>query len=285
MKRFLKNIVIFTIPILVVLVLCFVNVVYNYYDTLARLRIMSNYRILIMGDSQMQRINPKYFIDSCYNFASSGEHYYFTYQKIMLLTNNPNYKIKQIVLGVSAHNFSPINSKLFDVRSFEGKNSLSRYYYFIRSQDFISLKDKFRINIMRTIILSKTDWAGFYNSNYANPDTSTMNKSLKMHYQSYNNINHCESQELFLEKIVDLCASTKIQLIFVATPYHQYYKKNVNSHYFKILNNNLKKYQPITFLNYINDTISPSYFSDANHLNTKGAEFYSKMIGKAIRKQ
>ena len=131
MKKFAIKIVIFSIPALL-----FVLINFTYYHvkkskTDSKLTALSEHPVLLMGDSQIQRLRGDYISQGAKNLASSGEHYYFTYQKLQTLVQNKNHRIDTLILGVSIHNFAPIYNRLFNLNFPEGEKSLKRYLYFM----------------------------------------------------------------------------------------------------------------------------------------------------------
>lgn len=285
MKQFFTKIFIFIIP--VILACLFTLLYYKYYKDKvnSELNRIASFDCLILGDSQMQRIDPMAFSGECYNFASSGEHYYFTYQKLKKIISSENHKTKKIVLGVSVHNFSPFYNRLFDLDFPEGQASFCRYLYFIDLDEHTFIKDKKKLLINSLIngIYIKSDWGGFYTSNNENPDSTIVLKTLKTHYTIASSENrHSKEQIKYLHLIDSLCKSNNINLFLVSTPYHPFYKKSIDPYYFNSLEEVLSTMKNINYINYLDYQIDPSLMSDGNHLNSKGSEIFSKMMNENI---
>lgn len=284
MRRFIKDIFIFIIPLLL-----FIPFTALYYYT-KKLKIasefkqISSYETLIMGDSQMQRINPELFSLNTYNFSNTGEHYFFTYQKIIWLLSMEDHNIKQIILGVSAHNFSPFYERLFDIKGQEGKASLRRNVYFLElsDNDFFDFDDLVTIGALKGIY-SKPDWGGFKNSVFANPDSLTINKMLKIHYLKGNadTINISEQIE-YLFRIDSICNANDIRLFLVTAPYHPSYLNQIDSIYIDLLEQTVSSLKNVNCINYLNYNVDPKIMSDAVHLNSEGSVIFSKMINDTL---
>jgi hypothetical protein len=282
MKDLIKKSLLFIFLLLIPIVVLIVIIKSNSREIIPKLERYSNFSTLIMGDSQMQRINPEGFENKkTGNFASSGEHYYFTYQKLKFLTGNKNSNLEQIIIGVSPHNFAPIYSKLFDPSTAQGANSIERYYYFINDNDFVNLLDVLKFKHLRNIVIANPDWGGFYKSNKSKLDTVTINRVFKMHFEGMSK-DFSQSQEKYLGKIVELCLLEKIDLTFVATPYHPFYKSKIDNYYLTRYYAVINKYQSANYLNFMNDSINLEWMSDGNHLSLKGSSVYSKKISDAI---
>ena len=252
------------------------------------LKSIAEYECIIMGDSQLQRLKPDLFDYKTYNFASSGEHYYFTYQKIQKILEFKDHRIKKIIVGVSLPSFAPAYNRLFDLNFPEGENSLERYLYFIylNNTEFLKLKDLIKKNVLRSImkgIFNKPDWGGLFVSQVENPDSLTINKVFNIHYGMKKNENPVsKNQILYLSKIQQICVDNHIDLYLVSGPNHPLYKKKVDSLYYNVLYNTTLSLKNTKYINYLNDQVNSNLMSDPVHLNSKGADIYSKMINDSI---
>lgn len=283
MRRFGKQTLFFIAPLIVAAALWFV---YYWVMTMivsSRMNEIAKNEVLIMGDSQMQRINPVYFTKPTYNFASSGEHFYFTFQKLKTLTSIEKSNIKQVVLGVSAHSFAPVYTKFFDPGSPEGQKSLGHYFYFFDGNEFFRKKDLFDMASLKRVLFGTPDWGGLFESDLANPDTARIERALKMHFGGTGA--ECSTSQLtYLDAIVGHCQRNDIELILVSTPYHPYYHSRVDDIYFQILRKMVNEYLALTYLNFLDTNMSTDLMSDGNHLNKRGAEIYSRQINEEINR-
>ena len=289
MKKVIYRLIIFfTIPLTIFILITGIYYYNEKQEVTLNLKKFSNFENLIMGDSQMQRIKPNLFNYKTYNLASDGEHYYFTYQKIKKIISFKNHKVKRIILGFSLPHFSPVYNRLFDLKFPEGHNSLVRYLYFINldNSEFIKLSDFTDKSTPRSIvkgIYSKPDFGGLVLSNYKNPDSITINRIFRMHYRIKKDEDSISSGQIkYLQDIQRICNKNNIELYLVSTPFHSLYKKKIDSLYFRTLKNTLNSLQNVKYINYLNEQTNPNWLSDANHLNSKGADIYSKMISDSI---
>ena len=285
MRKFIIKTITFCIPAIIFFIstLIFYHISKSQIDS--KLTGFSKYQVLLMGDSQIQRINGELISNKSKNIASSAEHYYFTYQKLLLILENKNHKIEKIILGVSIHNFGPVYNRLLNINLSEGKNSLERYIYFIRLFDDSNFITSFDVDYKSVFsgIYSTPDWGGFSESTKSNPNVKTINKTFNMHFSIKRDEGEfCSAQRTYLYKIDSICTDNNIDLILVSTPYHSIYKEKIDAKYFDFFSETLRKLNHRTYLNFIVDKIDPSFMSDANHLNKLGAEKYSEIIKKEI---
>ena len=283
MKRFLRDIALFTLPLLAAAALWFIWYLIVGTVVGSRMEKIAQNEVLIMGDSQMQRINPEYFTSPAYNFASSAEHYYFTYHKLRIITSFSDNKVKSVILGLSAHTFCPVYSRLFDIEYPEGKKSLERYFYFIEGDKFIDDSDYLDLGNLKRVVLSRPYWGGLFSSENSNPGTEVIDKAYEMHYGG-DDTDNGSNQIRYLAEIVSLCRENGIELYLVSTPYHPDYQRRVDEKYFHILSETLRTLGDVNYINYMDTSINTDLMSDGNHLNTTGAAIYSRLLNEAVNK-
>jgi len=286
MKKFAAKILKFSIPGLLFILISFTYYHISKTNVESKLTALSEHSVLLMGDSQIQRLIGDSISLGAKNLASSGEHYYFTYQKLQTLIQNKNHRIDTLILGVSVHNFAPVYNRLFNLNFAEGKKSLKRYLYFIPlfdDADFITTFDKV-LKPLISGIYAAPDFGGFYESTNSNPNEEIINKAFNMHFSiKQEEAKFSHSQRDYLYKIDRLCTENNIDLILVSTPYHFDYKEKIDRKYFDFFSKSLKKLKHRRHLNFIEDPIAPRFMSDANHLNKLGAQKYSRIIGKELK--
>lgn len=286
MKNFIQKLIIFTIPFLCFILISFIVFKVKQNNVQDEAEMIAQSECLLVGDSQMQRINPAFFSGKTTNIASSGEHFYFTYHKLKRILENKNNKVKKIVLGVSVHNFSPIYTKSFDVSMKEGKSSFERYFYFLPSyysNDFSNFGET-SLHLITKSLFKSAEWGGFYESENREPTKKIIDKTFEMHYA----INEKDlgrnkfQQKKYLDKIDSLCTANKIQLFICSLPYHDEYKKQIEKKYFQIFNDAVDDLNSRSKINFLSESPDVTWMSDANHLSVDGAAIYSKKINQII---
>ncbi len=244
---------------------------------------IAQYSIVIMGDSQMQRLKSNLFPD-CYNFAGSGEHYYFTYQKLNTLLKNKNHSIKKIFLNCGPHEFSPAYSRKLEFSGNMGKADLKKHLYFISSFDnnILHVKDLVSFKIIADIY-SKPDWGGDYSSTASNPDSSIIHAIYRKHFdRSEREPEFAEKQIIYLKKIVSLCLDSNIELVLISMPYHSDYYDMIDQKYLQYYKDVINNVNQVELINLMNAVPDPSLMSDATHLNDDGVE---KIVDEYLLKE
>jgi hypothetical protein len=221
-----------------------------------------------------------------YNFASQGEHYFFTYSKLKELLSIQNGEIRTIALGVSAHSFSPMFNDMFDINSKAGKYSLRKYSQFFNTLDneFLSLFELIRnIGYFIDGIFRGADMGGNYESLANTPSDSTIRRSFISHFGTSSVEIENKSQKKYVQLIIDACKAKNINIILVSMPVHSKYKSQVSSYYFGQLNEIISINKEIRYINFLNEDSEDKYFSDGNHLNNAGAKKYTDIINQKLK--
>lgn len=263
------------------------------------IRIDESIHILILGDSHtMSGIDDSIIMNSL-NISQSSEHFLYSYNVLRQLLDN-NSQIDRVILGVGFHSFS----KSYD-QQIQNKAStiirVPRYYPILDQESIMDINMDFnkfllkqRKDIFKSIVKSSfmpgtiSDFlfiGGFYKSERTNLSDSTANVAIQRHYftESGTLQDYAVYQVKYLKKIVELCKVKNISLIFINTPVHDKYFKNIPE---KFLDNYYSTIQQ--FSNGINiyDLHSVKFaqdcYGDGDHLNSKGAKKLSFIISERI---
>ncbi len=285
MKRLIYQLLLFSIPVFVFVLISCIYYVMKRSDVKSEMREISQYESLIMGDSQMQRIKPEHFSLNTLNFGSSAEHYYFTYEKIRDLISYDKSKLQQVILGLNLHSLAPVYSRRFDTDFPEGRTNLFRYLYFLdlRDQSYCSLQDIFSMNFMKGIY-TEPDWGGISQFNSSNPDSAIIEIGYRDQFSIVGDENpYAYEQITWLSKIDSLCYANDVDLYLVTLPYHILYTSKIDDSYTVLLEQTIEGIKYATHLRFNDINIAPELLSDGTHLNTKGSDIFSKMIDEAIQ--
>lgn len=288
MKNFIKKITIFFLILLLLIIVPFVYL--NIYHSLFfnQFNLSKSINVIFIGDSQIQTAINDELINNSINISSSAESYYFSYYKLQkyLIQNS---QIKRIYLGFSYHNLSNYYDDFIT-----GKQSgyISSSHFFIlpieervncliwnSKTPFFYLKKIFRAEIAKVF----TDHGVGYSNNFVNTCASEQSMNKKLLSQFYNNgkLNDFSDINLdYLNRIVALCKTKKIELIFLTTPLHSYFRDNVpdvyRHKYAEIIKSEKIKLIDLSTLPLSDDDFIP----DGVHVSQKGAVVTSEQIIK-----
>ena len=285
MKRFLKKVILFlSVPVVLIGIIERVFYIDMQERVEARFNQLAKNKTLLMGDSQIQRLDSSLFQDNAAMLGSSGEPYYVTYYKLKRILDQDMVKVENVILGVSPHNFSPIYNKILDIEWPEGKKAKKRYFYFLNIQEniYFNYKEMLSPNLIE-LIWSKPEWGGYVVSENSNPDSVIINKIFKMHYRD-DSVNYSSEgmQSDYLELISELCENRGIKLYLVSSPYHKDYLKRISPKYIDHLSAALEGVKYTKYIDFITDDVASGFMSDANHLNSLGSSYYTRKLLEEI---
>jgi predicted 3-demethylubiquinone-9 3-methyltransferase (glyoxalase superfamily) len=286
MKAFLYKISIYLVLPLFLIVIVYavrLNRVNNEIKSIA-----TSNSVIVLGDSETQRLNPYLFTQKAFNFSAAGEPFIVTYSKLKKIFSVKNYKVNNIVLGASVHNFSSAFELSYDVNSTEGTQTIKKNVFFLDIDDsFFSFKEIISERNFYIGIFENSKINGFYESLKKKPSEDIIDVTLKGHFKKSSNFDSSDYfyQVFYLKKIIELCRKNKVRLYLCSLPLHKYYKENIPKKCMVNLNNILEKYEGFIYLNYLTDDIDSNLMSDGNHLNKEGAFVYSKIISREIEKE
>lgn len=259
--------------------------------------------IAIYGSSRaMVHFNPKIMSDSLqsrgYNFGMDGHNFWLQYLRhLKLLKYNP--KPKMIILAVDIYSlikrkelyemdqFLPI--MLWDSEVWEytkGYEGYDKYDYLFPLVRYIGKKEAMAQvwKNIRQPSHEKHRFNGFYgdegewNSDFDNAKASIGAYSIEV---------DSGSVELF-EAFIKECRNNEIELVFVYTPEYiegQYFVTNradIMSYYTHVSSEN-----NVDFYDFSNDSIcfSKLYFYNANHLNKRGADIFTRKLTTILKER
>lgn len=248
---------------------------------------------LIFGTSHAYHgINPS-FIPFGYNLANEGQSLIF--DKLLYshyINRLPN--LKNIILSISYHTLTmdtiPTLNDKWKIRKNQLYMDLKIKPYYQFSYWLECLHPQYNNTIIQYY---------FKQENYNACDSLGFCKKSARSKTALNNLNQLKGHTLkrpineikllakgnqhIIESIIEDCLQRKINVYFVTTPCHKFYREHIDTINYSIMQNTIKdiqnKYPNIQYLNYFSD---PDFFDEDydnnNHLSIKGAEKLSRKI-------
>jgi hypothetical protein len=281
MSNFIKNIIIFSIfPIIFFTINYGINSYICFHQSLP----IKKVQILIAGDSHTQYgINPS-VIGDAQNISQSAEPYIITFWKLKKIFKS--HKPNILILGFSPHNISEFN----DFKFSKPKWSYEMFKRSYTIEQFNDINNKIPIDYLtfykvlwkQCCLLPKTNHI-YYIGNYVesyNSNISDWKSAIKRHYYfNDKELSVSETAVNYLDSIVILCKKENVSLILAGPPVSENYYKHIPQSIKKEYHLLYNKYKH--FLTKINDTETnypDSLFLDSDHLNSYGANRFSKEI-------
>ncbi|HEY3402074.1 MAG TPA: hypothetical protein VGK59_01740 [Ohtaekwangia sp.] len=245
--------------------------------------------LVIIGDSHIQCGLEDSLFQNSINVSNSADSYLFTYIKIRrLVEHNPG--IKKVMLGYSAHNLEQSMDN-WNFRDENLRNKTAQYFFLMGLSEvkFLAKRNPFafvrgiiqfpkiKFNTIRSLNKKSDvldigvgghqrlteviyDWKGY--------DPKVMADYIQACTLS-------ESQEIYLNKIIDLCRLKGIELILISTPLHPTYSNRDQGCAKKYHTINLDN---IHWCDFTHLDLADSLFADHEHLNQNGAIVFSKHL-------
>lgn len=244
------------------------------------------YNYIVLGNSRMYRgVNPSLLFHDTYNFSHDNDSFNQEYYKLIYLKENNNLP-KNIILGVDYFQFS----FLADTRNY----IYSRYFSKSYSKDFNEPIKKQVNDIMKVYQNQfKARVESLFkdgnknvpylkeNGQYIYYGVATKNDKVKR------SSNILKTQLNYFEKILELCKKENIRVFMVMPPTRSvelksYTNKDIEN-IDKIFKDKVDK--QVHYLNYSKDKrFNMNDYQDVTHLNTKGADKFTKILCKDISK-
>lgn len=283
MIRFLKSTLLFCgISLLLLLTFFWLTIEIN-RKLYRNITINNSITTLTIGDSHTElAINDSLMLNTL-NISTPAEGYIFTYLKLQNIIKN-NSQIKNVMLGVSYHNFSSYYDKyIFEEEPYA---LISQYISLMEYQDLIiflrrtpsvqNLVAIFR-NSFKNILKykrGKYPYSGGFHI-IENNDSLTSDRIIKrINSQYYLNDQLLKTSAIniqYLKKIVELCREKSINIIFLNTPLYSVYYSKIPSFIINEFNAKTKDLG-VVVVNF-DDLKLPAncFLPDGDHLNFKGA--------------
>jgi hypothetical protein len=288
MRSFLKNITLISL----ISILLFVSAIsWSYYQITGSVldNCPEEIDYLILGDSHAQNgIDPNLLNGNSYNFASSGETYFFCLQKLNFLLAH-NKKVNHLILTLAPHNIDKKIDSLWVINENNFIAKTSSYFPIINFKEFLlfshflnpdytlyssiasNLASESIYQIERAAILKKSPFLGGYAPKEKKLELSSTKPKASASVSEFSEI-----QINYLNKIIELCSNNNIPLTLINIP--TFHGQELNTEIFSKLKN------PYSYLNMgslFNNF--PDYFADSNHLNPTGAEVFTKALNDSIQ--
>jgi hypothetical protein len=302
MKKFIKYLILFSIPVLVFLIS-----VELYCRTQTTFAIKKNYveknlgtiETLILGSSHSQNgINPEFLKTKSCNLAFGGQPIaidYFLLEKYMAKMKN----LKTVLLEVSPHRFynelnpnewnGHVYSNLYDIDYKVEEYSVKNYSFALADVNYFSTI--FVANLNPKIPKPKLNKFGFMINDFQDRFSKLKNDSLKIQNSfkmnnKFNNQENFETNTVFLNKIIEKCQQNSVKIILMGTPLYRTYSTKIPLKIKKQHQDLISKIIHKFGIQYYDFSNSKRFnlkdFKNDNHLNPNGAKKFTIIIDSIV---
>ncbi len=293
MKAFLQKILLFIICLYSVIV-CVILLTNYQIKKHANFKLKSNINKIIIGNSQPECAYNDSLINNFKNLASSGETYFYNYQKLKpLLEQNP--QIDTVFIEFSNANILiREDQKIWSNKYIT--HQLPKYFPFVSLKDQSVLATNNPIGYQKALLMSlKTNLNRLWKNNYSYKDSiggywylkrhkiNAILDTLKLSKTNEITLNKKQLSTVdleYLHKIIALCKEHHIVPYLIRSPFHPYFNgSRYETDYQQILNSQFKS---IPFIDFKSYPLKSEEYADLQHLNFKGSLKYSNWFNDYI---
>jgi hypothetical protein len=288
MGRFFKSVIWFTIPLILYFIF---NLGVNLLLISSEKPKIKKARVLILGDSHIERgLDPSFF-SSAINVSQEGEPYPLSYWKLKKLLED--YNPDTVVIGFTHHNISAFNDFKFSDEKWSSE--MLKRAYLIGTLDELNKigydKDElFKVVLNELLLMPRRkhiDYIGGYsNSKVCKPILPQV--PVDRHYfKDGRQLGESEICEDYLEKMLQLIEDRRITPILVGSPVHHSYLKIIPEEFKKAYEKRKLEIasRGIRVVDYSNLVLPDSLFFDADHLNEAGANYFSPFFVEELKRK
>lgn len=283
MRKFIAHLTLFFSIALFLILLCW-GMLYMTIRDNATFDIDNSTKYVVLGPSHSECSFDDSFIEHLENFSRSGESYCYTYAKLKCILAN-NKQIDTVFVEFS-------NPFIYDNDEWLWSNKYLQFHYvtfapFLSFADHVYLFKKHFFSWCRTTPFfikdaTKKTLKNNYNfsiyGGYLKGDAVLDSTQI----QSRLELGNIDVQLYFMDKIVELCHNTGVELIFVRSPLYPKFKYWCTEVQFQQIRNT--RYSEVPFWDFGQFLPESKYFRDFHHLNQTGSEKFSKNFNDLLNK-
>ena len=286
MKLFLKTLACFSLLLLAVYGLTYGRFLYkmNSYS----LEIPKEKTVLLIGESQSQAAVDDSKIQNLYNSSQAQDRYLSMYCRLKALLD-VNSQLDTVIISLTPHSINRGKDNFWTIGGYIRQN-VQTYGALLGPEEWmLMLRHAPELTLAEIVTPLRYYWEveETYISKYgsfsvadhcalqANIDEG--GTSLKLD-PSYGNRLTLE----YLDKMIKLCEERNIKVIALNTPVYQAWKYEEPQYYYDYLS---QTYPDLELWDYLDADISDDYRRDINHLNKKGAEWFTAIIKERLKEK
>ncbi|MCX6210664.1 MAG: hypothetical protein NTZ59_14470 [Bacteroidetes bacterium] len=293
MKQFLKQVLLFSSIVIIILTAVFI-ITRKIVLAKTNYKISNSIEKIIIGHSHPECAFNDSLINNFKNISSSGTNYFYNYYTLIPLLNN-NKNIKTVFIeftnnlkdsGMSekiwGDNYLPFKYKLFG--SYIDSEGFSMLFNknpggLINGQLMMLSR---HLKIIATSKYNFLEGRGGFKRLFRNKLKDSIKLNEENSYKKDTIINISEINLSYLEKMIRFCKSKNVNFFLVRSPLHSVNNGMSDEILFqKILHT---RFNNVEFLDFKNYPLTDAEFADLDHLNYYGAGKFSKWFNNLLEK-
>lgn len=253
--------------------------------------------ILILGSSHsFYGVNPKYFSKHTFNAAYVSQTLDLD-EELLHRYKDKLTNLKTVIIPIS---YSSLFETLeTDVEKWRLKNYIlyygfeNKYHYTYNFETFnydilLNIKKVIKHYVLNKSYITSSNLG--WGTNFSSKNNQKFDGKFTAKKHTINNFKLFDANLKSLLKIIELCKKKKVKILYVTTPTHASYYKNVNQMQLlkttNTINELVKKNTNCEYINLLDsEKFIATDFHDADHLNEIGAIKLSLFLDKKINSQ
>jgi len=286
MKQFLLNLLYF-----ILLLAAFYGFLWGQYAYKMRqfsFKLPEEKSILAIGDSQMQAAVNDSILTNVANVADSHDNYWSMLIR-MRIYKEANPQIDTILLGVTPHTVARFKDEFFS--NFGYMEKVTKYYLpWLKPSEWYFLFSHDATDVLSALVTPLSfywnpteeyirDMGHFEAADFSHLETDIAEGASRLKENSeYNEYRNKETLKS-LHRIINFCKEENIRLIGLDTPvYHAGEYFNMEN-YQQLMSG---EFADLERWEYLDLDIPDDYRRDVNHLNRRGADFFTKLLSERL---
>lgn len=293
MNRFLKQLLLFALPLLGVAGVVF-GMLFLYESPAPLLKVNADTQTIFMGDSHIRSAVADSLMSHTENLAQSSESFYFTARKLeRVLEENP--QVKTVVLGAGYHSLSDYYND-FITGQYSFATSV-KYFFILPVTErlyFLRLNSNAFFAYLRALIKEgyaqmrrgESELRGNYFNKFSRScaEDKYVEQRLKLQYFNESGLKGFSViDEVALGQIVAGCSQHNVKLYLLNTPIHHSYNTRIPPAFVKQYNLQTERYA-VEVLDLHQWPLPDSCFApDGDHLSQAGAVLFTDHLRQLLK--
>lgn len=284
MKTFFIKIFFFSLFLLIWFML---NFIINFYIIKNTNPDIKSTNILITGDSHTYNGISPYKFKSAQNISQLAESYVLSYWKLKKIFSFA--KPDTLIIAFAPHNISELDDVRFASSSWANvmftRSYMIQEFKYLNSVrvDYKKLSFVYFKNMCLLPKKHHNNYIGEYAPSSVNR-IGNFDKTIASHYGN-GSYKFSKTSMQYLDSILNLCKKKGIKLILVNTPVHKNYYNSIPEKFKKKYRQEAErlKKQGAIVIDMSNLVLPDEYYVDDDHLNTKGANYYTNTLVEYLK--
>lgn len=258
----------------------------------------STIQVLVLGSSHgLYGINPQFLSLKTFNAADTSQSLYYDYQIFKKYINSFK-NLKKVIISVSyfslEYNFSAsveawrefFYKRIYEIKTESGQDNLD-----IRNFSYLALYGQIRsisyaLKLFNVNLAENISADGWYNIGPIRDPNARSALQINIFREASMEAENYSKNVGYLKDMIKLAKENGIEPIIITTPVYSDYSDKIDKEKYNLMQNTIKglaeEYKIKYFNHFYDKSFAYELFFDDEHLNSKGAEKFTKILDKEL---